>query len=130
MSLCGNDFLPNIPFMDISSNFIYYLLNIMGEILSETHDFIVKGDTINFASLKLAFQKISQIEEMYYLNNATCYVNNLLSFAEWKYCPLKNEDEIARYDALTRSKTRLLTDFSKYKEYYYKIKLGIDINSS
>ena len=130
MSLCGNDFIPNIPFMDMYNNFIYYLCDILGQVLSETNEFIIKENSVNFKLLQLLFQKISQIEETYYFQNPLRYVNSLIDFAQWKFTSTSEEEKKERYAAIIGAKERLPKDFALFKKYYYEVKLDIDSSSS
>ncbi len=104
--LCGNDFLPHFPSINIRNHGINYLLNLFKNKLKEKD--LVTGTQIHWNTVRELFDEIALSEKELIFNNIKWKMN-------MKYVPKNDEDEI-NYLPLKNIREDYLLD--NVREYY------------
>ena len=122
MIFCGNDFMPQIPFLNIANNCIQLMINAYCELLEEEHRFITADNKPDLGLLQLILKKVKIVEETTFLEKTSDYITSLLSLLDW-------ENDAQQKEAL-KQEIKNCSDFSHYRKLYYRMKLGIDVEGS
>ena len=119
MIFCGNDFMPQIPFLNIANNCIQLMINAYCELLEEEHRFIICDNKPDLRLLQLILKKVKIVEETTFQEKTSDYITSLLSLLDW-------ENDLQQKEALKRE-IENCADFAHYRKLYYRVKLGIDV---
>lgn len=122
MIFCGNDFMPQIPFLNIASNCIQLMINAYCELLEEEHRFITADNKPDLGLLQLILKKVKIVEETTFLEKTSDYITSLLSLLDW--------ERDAQQKETLKQEIKNCGDFSHYRKLYYRMKLGIDVEGS
>lgn len=100
--LLGNDFLPNIPSLNIKHNGLNFIINIYVSIHIQTNEFLLVNKEINYKFFTSLIKEISMFEENYFLKiypkyqeanlKRKCSSNDPYDIEIWKIDNLKNID--------------------------------------
>lgn len=124
MFTCGNDFIPQIPFVAIHSNYIQWLLDIYARFLNEKKRFVVENCSIHFDSFLYFIKEISLQEQRLYSENENLYLLSLRKLATWK---ADHEENSMKKEFLSTviEKCNSSLPFDEYRQYYYSVKLDM-----
>ncbi|CAM9202280.1 unnamed protein product [Ectocarpus sp. 12 AP-2014] len=94
--LVGNDFLPNVPHLDISDGALNHMMNMYKLLLPKMGGYLTKKDQIHHGRLEMFMHEVSRREAMYFRRRGV------------------EESDL------------VLQDPGKYTDRYYKTKLNLD----
>ena len=120
MIFCGNDFMPQIPFLNITANCIQLMINAYIELLQEKRRFIVSKSKPDVLLLQQILNKVKVVEETTFQQNKHDYLTSLQGV-------LETEVHGPQQQTL-RAQLATCTAFAAYRRLYYQIKLGVDVS--
>lgn len=108
--LCGNDFLPHFPSINIRNHGIHYLLNLFKDKIKQKD--LVNGRQINWNIVKELFDEISSTENELIFNNIKWKMN-------MKYVPKNEEDELNYLPLKNIREDYLLENIHEYYSFLF-----------
>lgn len=122
MIFCGNDFMPQIPFLNIASNCIQLMINAYCELLQEKKRFIVSKNKPDVRMLRQILNKVKVVEETTFQQSMNDYLTSLKGVLD---AEVHGPQAQALREQLAACKT-----FDAYRSLYYQIKLGVDVKGT
>lgn len=124
-SLCGNDFLPQLPFLNVGDNFLPFIIQLYKQTLGFMKTYLISNQTPSSDFLRHLYSLIAKTEEKNFTNHKDQYVESLVKLTSWK---IKNCDDYQLLPKYTSALKRItpVMSFKEYRDYYYLIKLDID----
>jgi len=102
----GNDFVPNLPFMNMRDGALEFLLNEYVTIASKLPDYITNGSEINMEALQCFFHKLCETEASILVKRYQCFLK-------------RHSELIRRYvyknGSIGRNATKILKKHAKKK---------------
>lgn len=123
----GNDFIPNLPSIDIKTNGLNHLISLYCKFIVSTHMGLSNNNEINMNQLHKYIEQVSKSEDYYFKNILVEHINKMASIE----CPCVDpyDIEIWNYEHMKNLKlidnVRLgQNDGNQYKYRYYQYYYG------
>lgn len=128
-SFCGNDFLPQLPFLHVGDNFLPFILQLYKTTLEFMKTYLISNQTPSSDFLNQLYGLIAKTEEDSFAIHKDQYVESLIKLTSWK---IKNCEDYQLLIKYTTALKRITPDmsFKEYRDYYYLIKLDIDCHGN
>lgn len=126
LTLCGNDFLPQIPFLSMDHYFIPFIIK--SYCTSFANHFIVNKDEVDIHSVKDLLTIISKVEWFIYDEMSVEYVESLKTVALWRLSKEEDYKKVEQLNKIISVCNGGDMEYKDYKKYYYFVKLQIDMD--
>lgn len=117
---CGNDFIPQIPFLNMETSFMIFIVQIYCDFLNISNKFIIVDGLPSFQSMKQIIKMISLSEKSLFEAKKSVYYNTLFKFMG-NLMSNKPSDEVKKKcnDFIRCNPDENKFTFEEYKKWYY-----------